>query len=131
MVAGIANALSGYQNAAKRIDVSAANIANQFSTVKTAGNSVSNEPYTPLKVVSVSQQDGGVGTEVAPRDPATLKRYDPENPNADENGVAEVPNVDIAEEMVNQIIASYDAKANLKTIKVENDLLQSTLDIFT
>lgn len=131
MVTGIANAISGYQNAAKRIEVSAANIANQFATVKPKGEENSGEPYTPLAVVSISQQEGGVDSEVVPREPATLRQYDPANPNADENGVATLPNVDLAEELVNQAIASYDAKANLKVIKIENEILQSTLDIFT
>jgi flagellar basal-body rod protein FlgC len=131
MVGGIANALSGYQNAAKRIEVSANNIANQFSTVKTDGGESSKKPYQPAVVISVSQQEGGVQTEVQPREPATVKRFDPQNPAADESGIADVPNVDVGEEMVNQIIASYDAKANLKAIKIENDLMQQTLDIFS
>ena len=131
MVAGIANALSGYQNAAKRIEVSASNIANQFSTVKTEDGESTNRPYQPQRVIAVSQEEGGVKSEVAPREPATLKRFDPNNAAANEQGIAEVPNVDIGEEMVNQIIASYDAKANMKAIKIENNLLQSTLDIFS
>lgn len=131
MVGGITNALSGFKNATDRLQASANNIANEFSTIKSEGGQLRNEPYKPQTVLSISQQEGGVGTEVVPREPATIKRYQPDSPVADDNGFVDAPNVDVGEEMINQIIASYDAKANLKSIKVQNDLLKSTLDIFT
>lgn len=131
MVGGITNALSGVKNATERLQVSANNIANEFSTVKNEGGKLTNEPYRPQTVVSVSQQQGGVGTEVVPREPETLKRYEPDSPVADENGFVEAPNVDVAEEITNQIVASYDAKANLKSLQTQNETLKSLLDIFT
>ena len=37
----------------------------------------------------------------------------------------------LQKELVNQLIASYDAKANLKAIQIQADIFENTLDIFT
>lgn len=124
-------ALSGFNAANQRLTVAAQNLANQQSTTQRVDGAVVDRPYQPQEVVQSSQANGGVSTEVRPRDNATVDVYQPENPNADDNGVVQYPNVDTAEELVNARIASYDAKANLKLIKIQDDLFKNTLDIIT
>lgn len=131
MVSAINSALSGLAAASKRIEVSANNIANQFSTQSIVDGQVTNNPYTPQRVDQISLSNGGIETKVKDVNPPTTPVYDPENPSADASGVVQLPNVDQAEQLIDQKIASYDYKANLKTIQVQDDLNKSLLDIIS
>jgi flagellar basal body rod protein FlgC len=42
-----------------------------------------------------------------------------------------VPDVDLAQQLVNTKIGSYDAQANLKVLKVQNDLQRQALNILS
>ena len=122
----IANvALSGYDVAAKKIAVSANNVANQFSTSRVENGKVVNEPYQPQRVEAISQEEGGVRARVVDKNPAAL-----EAPTAG-GELQQVPNVDTAEELVNAKIATYDARANLAVIRAESKLQDYVIDIFT
>jgi flagellar basal-body rod protein FlgC len=116
----IGSALSGLNAASARIAVSADNIANQFS-----------KNYTPKKVDTVSVANGGVQPVVKDVTPATTKIFNSSDPEANADGSVDVPNVDLATEMVNMNVASYDYKANLKSIEVQKNLDQYLLDIFS
>ncbi|MGE0755007.1 MAG: flagellar basal body rod protein FlgC [Alphaproteobacteria bacterium] len=131
MVDAIGSALSGLRAASTRISVSANNLANQQSTSTRVGGQVLQEPFRPQRVEQVSQSTGGVLARVRDASPATIKVYDPTSPAANSEGLVELPNVDTATELVNQRIATYDYKANLTSIKAQDDLQQSLLDIFT
>lgn len=132
MIGGLSSGLAGFKAASERLENSVNNIANKDSTVKLEKDgSFSNEPYRPQTVQPVSQAEGGVGTVTTPRDPATISRFEPSSVVADENGFVQAPNVDLAQEIIEQTIASYDAQANLKSIKVADELFESVLDIFT
>lgn len=131
MVSPINTAISGLFAASRRLSVSANNIVNQGSTRTQVDGVETNTPYTPKQVVQISQATGGVITRVIDKNPATVGVFIPDHPDADAEGVVQFPNVDIAEELVNQKIASYDYKANLKTIKVQDELQKSLLDIFS
>lgn len=126
MVPAITNALSGYKAATERLSVSAENIANQFSTSRVENGKVTNEPYVPQRVEAISQAEGGVTTERVAKEPASVPRL-----NSSTGELENVPNVNLEEEIVNQVIASYDAKANLRSIQIQNELFKSALDIFT
>lgn len=129
MVFAIGSALSGLAAAGKRLEVSAANVANQHSTRKKVDGQTVNEPYTPQRVQQVSLQNGGVQAVVSDISPATTTVYDPDHPDTGPDGVLKLPNVSVEEELVGQKIASYDYKANLKTIKVAEDMQKNLLDI--
>ncbi|MEQ1789462.1 MAG: flagellar basal body rod C-terminal domain-containing protein [Rickettsiales bacterium] len=129
MTTAIGSALSGIAAASKRIDVSASNIANQSSTAMQVGGVTSNKSYIPKDVVQISLGAGGVRTEVRESLNPTVKYFDPTSPQAGKDGFVETPNVDVAEELVEQRIASYDFKANLKSIQVADRLQQNLLDI--
>lgn len=128
---GFNASISGFSAATQRLTVAANNIANQEST-KTVKNGVeTNQPFQPQEVVQTSLETGGVKTDVRTRDNPTVKVFAPENQDADEQGFIEVPNVNTAEELVNAKIATYDARANLNAIKVQQKLFENTLDIIT
>lgn len=125
-------AASGMRAQRIRVNTVASNLANASTTRTAAGkpyqrldpvfravplrssfsndlrNSVNPEAYS-VEVVSVRQ-------DTAP--PRLV--YDPDHPDADANGYVAMPNVRVAEEMVNMITAtrSYSACANvLETVK--------------
>jgi flagellar basal-body rod protein FlgC len=130
MDSAISAALGGYNAAVARLDVSAANIANQASTqsLDQSGRTI-NAPYVPLQVAQSSLAGGGVAASVLPVSPASVGQYDPANPAADAQGIVQVPNVDPVRQLVDATVAGYDAQANLKTIKVQEEMLRQALDI--
>lgn len=124
-------ALSGLNVAGKRLEVSANNLANQFSTSRLENGQVINEPYLAQRVEASSNPIGGVQARVVDRTPATTIVFDPTASNADANGASQVPAVDTAEELIGTIIATYDFRANLKVIQAQNKLDQETLNIIS
>jgi flagellar basal body rod protein FlgC len=124
MTSAIAVGVSGFNAASDRIRTSAANLANQYSTSQVKDGERIDEPYVPQKVEATSQASGGVTTRTVDKSPATIR-----TPNGD-GTTTELPNVDTAEELIEMKFASYDAKANLATIRVQNNMQQSLLDIF-
>ncbi|MDH3352433.1 MAG: flagellar basal body rod protein FlgC [Gammaproteobacteria bacterium] len=56
-------------------------------------------------------------------------RYQPDHPEADENGNVYVSNVNTVEEMVNMISASRSYKNNVEIINTTKDLLMQTLSL--
>lgn len=120
MISPINSALSGLNAASKRLEVSADNIANQFS-----------KNYVPKRIEQISQANGGVQVNVKNVEPATTKIINKDDPDADTNGIVEFPNVDVANELVNTTIASYDYKANLKSLKVADTLQKYLLNIIS
>ena len=55
--------------------------------------------------------------------------YDPDDPNADENGYVEKSNVNIVEEMVNMISASRSYEANATALDANKQMAQKALEI--
>lgn len=106
MGSAIDSALSGLNAASTRVDVSAGNIANAQSTQRSA-NGQGVKPYTARAVDQVSLSGGGSQAQV----------HDSGQP------------VDQQKELMNLNIASYDMKANMKVIKVEDDMQQQLLNI--
>lgn len=130
MVSSINVALSGLNAAGTRLGVSANNIANQFSTTTTINGQTQNTPFKPQQVQQTALPGGGVRTQVVDANNPTTQRFAPTDPSADENGQVESPNVNLEQEIVNTITAGYDYRANLKVLKVQDNLQQSLLDIF-
>lgn len=126
MTNAIGIALSGLNAATQRVSASASNIANALTSgsLEEGGKPA----YTPLTTVSKSQgQTGGVLTDIVPKDNPFSTAYAPDSPFANEEGLIAVPNVDLAEEAVHLKLAEIAYKANLNTIKVQNELYDSLL----
>src|SRR5262249_44988488 len=118
-------ALSGMNAATRRLEVSASNVANLRSngalppadgTLPTGAQ----QAYAPLRVVQTANADGGTQTSVATVAPAYVATSDPQAPFANQDGLVAEPNVDISQEMVNQVLASYSFAANAKVLKAED-----------
>lgn len=125
MVSAINSALSGLNAASKRLEVSANNIANQFSTKSVIDGKVTDTPYALQRVDQVSLSNGGVLAKVSNATPATTTVAD------QQGGTTELPNVDQTDALIQQNLAAYDFKANLKTIKAQDNMLKNLLDIFS
>lgn len=125
MVSAIDTALSGLKAAGTRLSVAADNIANQSSTKTIKDGQHSDTPYVPKRVDLVSLSNAGVQAQVRDVTPSSVTAPDPNNPG----GTQELPNVDLANELIQMKLASYDFKANIKTIKVQENLQKSLLDI--
>lgn len=106
-------ALSGLNAAQTRLNVSAQNVANS-----------STEGYKALSATSRSVETGGVIVDVRTQTPLSLSA-----PNPSGEGTVEVPNVSFDQEVVNQIQASNDFKANLNVLKVQQRLDKALFDI--
>lgn len=129
MISSILNtAVSGLKAAENRLYTSANNVANMHSTTSSVNGERVDEAYRAQRVVQTSAEPG-VRSDRVDVDPATIPVYDPTNVAADENGITEYPNVDLAQEVINQQIATYDFKANLKSIQAADEMAEELLDI--
>ncbi len=129
MVNTISIALSGLTAASNKLQASASNIAN----LQTTGSLQAGEtaPYTPQTTVQTAQEGGlGVRSEIIPRNNPFVPAFDPDSPFADENGIIGVPNINLAEEAVNTILAELSFKANIATLKVAEELSDEIFKIF-
>jgi flagellar basal-body rod protein FlgC len=130
MISGFSTSLSGLMANSKRVAVSADNIANMRSRgVRPEGPAQQPGAYVPKQVQDVTAAGGGVRAEVRPVTPPSVEVYAPGSPDADANGIAAIPNVNLAEELVTQIQAQRAYEANAKALKTQDELTDSLLDI--
>ena len=60
---------------------------------------------------------------------APRRVHDPKHPLADETGYVTLPNVNVAEEMVNMLSASRSYQSNLEVMNTAKNLLLKTLTL--
>lgn len=124
-----------------RMDVIAENMAN-INTTRTADG----EPYRRRYVV-FRQADpgtnsfaayfnrakgfaGGVRVAMIGEDDSPFRLdYDPSNPDANEEGYVEMPNVDVVQEMVDMMSAYRAYEANITALNTFKDMAVKTLEI--
>lgn len=127
-------ASSGLAAASLRLQVSANNVANALSTgpLPDAPNAGNFPPaYVPERVDQVAATGGGTSATVGTVTPSFVPQYDPTAPFANANGQVAAPNVDLANEAVQQIIARYAFAANAKVIQTASEMMKTLLDIKT
>jgi flagellar basal-body rod protein FlgC len=125
-------AASGLAAASRRLEVSASNVANASDTgpLPDAPNAASFAPvYAAQRIDQVDVAGGGTVANVTTASPGYVTQYDPTAPFADKNGLVAAPNVDLANEAVQQITARVDFAANAKVIQVYSEMMKSLLDI--
>jgi len=126
-------AVSGLNVATLRLDVAASNIANALSEgpLPDAANAA-NFPaaYTPLRVNQTDVVGGGTSATVSAVSPATVPVYDPSAQFADSAGMVASPNVDLATELVQAMIARYSFAANAQVIRADAQMSAALLNIF-
>ncbi len=129
-------AASGLIAAMQRLQVSADNVANANSDgpLPSASAAVQSQypaAYVAQQVNQVATPGGGTSAVVSNAQPGTVTAYDPTAPYADPNGQVAAPNVDIANEVVQQAIASYEFAANADVMSVDQQMMQTLLNIQT
>ena len=125
----IATATSGLNAASLRLNVSAQNVANQSSTGSRVDGERSSAPYPAQQVQQTALPSGGVQASIQPKDPATVRYFAPEHPDADAQGFTEYPNVNMAEEVVQQQLASYDFQASLKVLSAADEMSERLVNL--
>ena len=127
-------ALSGMNAAARRLEVSASNVANVMSdgALPGANGTVpagAPTAYAPLEVVQTASAGGGTQTSVTTVTPSTTAVYDPQAPFANQDGLVAAPNVDLSQELVGQMVARYSFAANATVMRADDRMTKTLLDI--
>ena len=130
---------SGLQVAKLRVDVTAANLANAYSTRSADGTL-----FTPLQVVAASKRadlfrtmlygaDAALrGAEVVEVRPANVPPrlvYEPQHPDADAKGFVAYPGVNPVAEMVSLVAATRIYEANVAALNAAKSMATRALEI--
>lgn len=115
-----------------RIDVISNNIANAETTRTPEGG-----PYKRKRVIFAEYlkrsfsgtKMAGVRVVKIDEDPSYRLVYDPDHPDADENGYVKMPNVNVLREMVDLINAQRAYEANVSAFNTVKAMINSALNI--
>ncbi len=129
-----------------RMDVTASNLANVETTRTPQGG-----PYLRRQVVFATEQPTGFAQLVATREGAVgmtpsaargvrvagivvdqravREVYDPEHPDADENGIVRYPDIDVVSEMTNLLAATRAYEANVTVLDAIKAMAMRALSI--
>ncbi len=115
-----------------RIDVISDNIANAETTRTPEGG-----PYKRKRVIFSEYlkramngyKPAGVRVVKIDEDKSYKLVYDPDNPDADENGYVKMPNVNVLREMVDLINAQRAYEANVTSFNTVKAMVNSALNI--
>jgi flagellar basal-body rod protein FlgC len=133
---------SGLSAQRVRMKLIATNLANMHTTRTPEGGPYQRrEPIFAAESPTVdsfhdmlkTQQEGGVvevktiGVIKDGRDP--LMKYEPDHPDADENGFIAMPNISLTEEMVNLVSASRSYEANIAAVRATKNMVMKALEI--
>ena len=125
-------AVSGLNVASLRLQVAASNIANARSDGPLPGTpNPENFPpaYSGLRVNQVDNLGGGTSATVTTVSPPTVTTYDPNASYADDRGLVASPNVDLANELVQTLIARMSYAANAKVIRADAQMSAALFNI--
>ena len=123
---------SGATAQGQRLNVVASNLANADSAAGPDG-----QAYKARQVVFESVAPEGVTggpqgvrvRQVTTDESAPRRLHDPKHPLADAQGYVSLPNVNVAEEMVNMISAARSYENNIEVMNTAKSLLQKTLQL--
>ena len=120
--------VTGLTAAQTQLQVSASNVANMGDIAPLPGSGVSGPaPFVPTRVETVSLGSGGVLAQLSAAQPTSSASYAPDNPYADSQGMVATPDVDVADEMVDQTRALQLYKASAAMIEVNNKMQRTAL----
>ena len=124
---------SGMSAQSVRLNTTASNLANAESVGSTEADTYrARHPVfsAVMKGLYGDNDPSAVGVRVLgvveSQDPLE-KRYEPENPAADEDGYVFLPNVKMVDEMTNMISASRTYQNNVEVMNTSKQLLLATL----
>jgi len=139
MLRSFAISASGMTAERLRMDIIANNLANANTTRTAEGGPYRRQVpvFAPREMSrSLARRSGvaftGMGVRVVgiyEDDAPPRLVYDPQHPDADENGYVQMPNVDVVREMVDLISASRAYEANITTFNTAKSMAMRALDI--
>ncbi len=120
---------SGLRAQRTRLNSISSNIANAQTTRTEEGG-----PYKRQDVVFTTNRfdevlAGVEASEVIEDDQQPQMIYNPSHPDANEDGMVAMPNVNMMEEMVNMMSANRAFEANTTAIKAQKDMAMRALSI--
>ena len=134
---------SGMSAQSVRLNTTSSNIANADSVTSNTDetyrarhpvfsahlqNALDGKPFD----FSANQLNAGGGVDVlgiVESDAPLQLRYEPNHPQADENGYVSYPNVNIVEEMANMISASRSFQTNVDVMNSAKQMMQHALSL--
>jgi flagellar basal-body rod protein FlgC len=131
MKVAIKLAASGIEAQSRRLLVVSENLANVYSTGKTAGA----DPYTRKTVSFAAELDEVTGARLVKidrieRDRAPYRiEHNPGHPAADAAGYVKLPNVDMLVELADMREANRSYEANLQVVKQARSMISMALDM--
>ena len=143
MISSLSTALSGMMASTQRLSASASNIANSQTRgpipatppTQPVNRSPGGEPqvYNPVRValksVSGSNWPDGTLASLQPVTPSYVPQYDPAASFANKDGMVAAPNVDPAEEAVEQIKAVNSYRMNAKMLEASDEMFKTVLEV--
>jgi flagellar basal-body rod protein FlgC len=119
-------AIGGMEAQMTRVGVIATNVANMRTTQTVQGG-----PYRRQDVVFSERGGslGGVRADVVEDPVPTRPEFNPRHPDADDGGFVEMPNVDVAREMVDLMGARNAFFVNLAAVRKTQEMHDAALDI--
>ena len=117
-----------------RVNLVASNLANA-NTTKTAEGGPYRRKDPVFQAIDISGDDTNQGlssvevSEIATDSAPGPKIHDPNHPDADDDGMVEMPNVNVVEEMVNMMTAQRSFEANVQAFQTLRDMSQRAIDL--
>ncbi len=123
---------SAIESQRRRMNIIASNMANVNSTRTEEGGPYRRKDvvFSPMNMESNPVELQGVRIDNIITDNTPLKKiYDPGNPDADNEGYVEMPNVNIIEEMVNMMTAFRAYEASVSAFNLSKSMFMKSLEI--
>jgi len=123
---------SGATAQGQRLNVVASNLANADSAAGPDGQTYKARQVVFEAVQTPDAPGGAQGVrvkQVTTDNSAPRRLHDPKNPMADAEGYVSLPNVSVAEEMVNMISAARGYENNIEVMNTAKSLLLKTLQL--
>jgi flagellar basal-body rod protein FlgC len=137
LFSGMDVSATGLSAQRKRMNAIAENLANSETTRTKEGGPYRRQqtsltqdvPFASELEAAGDYPFSGVKANVT-RDPAPFREvYDPDHPDADENGMVKMPNVDIVQEMTELISASRAYEANATAFNASKGMMKKALEL--
>lgn len=125
MIASMGISSTGLAAERLRMDTIANNLANANTSRTAAGT-----PFRRQSVVFAPHQQGGVQVLGLSEDLSPFREvYEPGNPLANAQGMVQLPNVNVVNEMVDLISATRAYEANITAFNAAKTMMQKALEI--
>lgn len=127
---GMRISASGLSAERMRMDVISSNVTNVKTTRTEDGGAYRRKVATFKENYDEKLGMLGVKTVSIEEDKSPLRRlYEPNHPDADEQGYVEYPNVDLLVEMSELISASRSYESNIDTLNAQKSMISKALEI--